>query len=74
MTRVEPSEGEPWPAERSGHAACCLGCAGGHIHLLVTGGRDKRDKILKDIWIFNLSLQKWKEVREIKLTYIIVKV
>ena len=64
MTRVEPREGEPWPAERVGHAACCLG---DQIHLLVTGGRDKDGKILKDIWLFNLSLQKWKEVRLIYL-------
>ena len=62
---MEPREGEPWPVGRCGHAACCLGYGGDHIHLLITGGA--RDfKLLKGIWLFNLSLKKWKEVR---LTY-----
>ena len=60
---MEPSEGEPWPVGRSAHAACCLGYAGDHIHLLVTGGVGRNGKLIKDIWLFNLSLKKWKEVR-----------
>ena len=60
---MEPREHEPWPVERADHAACCLGYAGDHIYLLVTGGIDGGGKILKDIWLFNLSLKKWKEVR-----------
>ena len=60
---MEPCEGEPWPAGRSGHAACCLGYAGDHTHLLVTGGIDRGDKTLNDTWLFNLSLKKWKQVR-----------
>ena len=60
---MEPREGEPWPVGRDAHAACCLGYAGDHIHLLVTGGNDDDGKILKDSWLFNLSLKKWKEVR-----------
>ena len=60
---MEPREGELWPAGRSLHAACCLGYAGDHIHLLVTGGVGKDDKLLTDTWLFNLSLKKWKEVR-----------
>ena len=64
---MEPREGEPWPVERSIHAACCLGYAGDHIHLLVTGGRGRDDKALRDIWLFDLSLKKWKEVRAIML-------
>ena len=62
---MEPREGEPWPVERDAHAACCLGYAGDHIHLLVTGGLGKDNKTLRDIWLFNLSLKKWKEVRHI---------
>ena len=63
---MEPREGEPWPVERWSHAACCLGYAGDHIHLLVTGGLGSDDKPLKDVWLFDVSLKKWKEVRVIK--------
>ena len=62
---MEPREGEPWPVGRDVHAVCCLGYAGDHIHLLVTGGRGRDKKTLRDIWLFNLSLKKWKEVRHI---------
>ena len=63
---MEPREGEPWPVERSSHAACCLGYAGDHIHLLVTGGLGGDGKPLRDVWLFDVSLKKWKEVRVIK--------
>ena len=59
---MEPCAGEPWPVERDYHAACCLGYAGDHIHLLATGGVDGKGKVLSDTWLFNLSLRKWKEV------------
>ena len=59
---MKPGRGEPWPVERDSHAACCLGYAGDHVHLLVTGGLDGNGKVLKDVWLFNLSLKKWKEV------------
>ena len=64
---MEPIEGEPWPVERCRHAACCLGYAGDHIHLLVTGGINRNGKALKDVWLFDLSLKKWKEVRLINI-------
>ena len=60
---MEPSEGEPWPAERSHHAACCIGYAGDHIHLLVSSGVGRDGKTLNDVWLFDLSLKKWREVR-----------
>ena len=60
---MEQSEGELWPVERLGHAACCLGYAGDHIHLLITGGMDRDGKPQKDIWLFDLLFNKWKEVR-----------
>ena len=60
---MEPCEGEPWPAGRSRHAACCLGYAGDYIHLLISGGIDQDDKILNDTWLFNLLSKNWKEVR-----------
>lgn len=60
---MEPRDGEPWPAGRSGHAACCLGYAGDHIHLLISGGIGGGNKPLEDIWLFNLLLEQWKEVK-----------
>ena len=51
--------------ERDDHAACCLGYAGDHTHLLVIGGR-RGNKTLKDLWLFDYSLKKWKEVRLIQ--------
>ena len=63
---MEAGEGEPWQVGRADHAACCLGYAGDHIHLLVTGGADRDNKTLKDLWSFDLSLKKWKEVRLFK--------
>ena len=62
---MEPREGEPWPVVRDDHAACYLGYAGDHIHLLVTGGTGGDGKPLKDVWLFDLLLKKWKEVRVI---------
>ena len=60
---MQPSEGDPWPAERDNHAACCIGYAGDHIHLLVSGGVGGNGKPLNDVWLFDLSLKKWREVR-----------
>ena len=60
--KVEPLEGELWPRERDGHAACCLGYDGDHPHLLIHGGRGKDNKTLNDMWLFNLSSRKWQEV------------
>ena len=60
---MEQLDSEPWPAERAGHAACCFGYGGDHTHLLVTGGRGRDGLALKDMWLFNLLLRKWKEVR-----------
>ena len=65
---MEPGEGEPWPAERASHAACCIGYAGDHIHLLVSGGIVGDNKPLNDVWLFDLSLKKWREVRLIKFS------
>ena len=66
IAKVEPRDGELWPVERSSHAACCLGYAGDHIHLLIYGGVSNDDKVLNDMWLFDVSLKKWKEVRLIK--------
>ena len=60
---MEQGEGEPWPVERLYHTACCLGYAGDHVHLVVFGGVSRDSKALKDMWLFNVQLKKWKEVR-----------
>ena len=60
---MEQVRGEPWPAERSRHAACCLNFGEYHPHLLVSGGTNKEKKILADMWILDVDNRKWKEVR-----------
>ena len=66
MSKVEPHDGESWPFGRCNHAACCLGYAGDHIHLLVSGGIGNDGQVLNDMWLFDISLKRWKEVRHIK--------
>ena len=62
ITKLERQEREPWPVGRSDHAACCLGFGSQHPHLLVTGGRDNKDKTLRDAWLFDVTNRRWKEV------------
>ena len=54
-------EGETWPVGRCEHAATCLGY-GSQPQLLVTGGRDRNDKVLCDIWLLNVQSGRWREV------------
>ena len=63
ITKVEPHDGEPWPVGRSAHAACGLGYAEDHIYLLISGGLNNDGQVLNDMWLFDVSLKKWKEVR-----------
>ncbi len=62
MTKVEPVEGEPWPVGRAVHAACCIHYGEDHPQLLVHGGRDDNDSILRDMWILDIDTGKWTEV------------
>lgn len=62
--KLERPEGAPWPAERSGHAACCLNYAQDHPQVLVTGGLDDNDKTLHDKWILDVKSGRWREVRD----------
>ena len=63
FTVVVQREGEPWPVERYNHAACCIGYTGDHVHLLVCCGLGRDGNILEDMWLFNVSSKRWKEVR-----------
>ena len=62
MTKVEPEPGDPWPVERSSHAACCLNYDEDHPKLLISGGLDKDDNVLGDMWILDVDSGKWTEV------------
>ena len=62
ITKLERQEREPWPVERAGNAACCLGFGSQHPHLLVTGGLGNDDKTLRDAWLFDVTNRSWKEV------------
>ncbi len=62
MTKVEPVEGEPWPVERSSHAACCLNYGRDHSQLLVYGGVDNKSNVLRNMWVLDVDIVKWTEV------------
>ena len=63
-TKLERAEGAPWPAERSTHAACCLNYGQDHPQLLVTGGLDRNDNTLNDMWILDVKSGRWREVKD----------
>ena len=65
ITKLERLEREPWPIERTYHAACCLGFDSQHPHLLVTGVLDTDNKALRDAWLFHVTNRRWKEVSEV---------
>ena len=47
---------------RSSHAACCLNYGEEHPQLLVSGGLDKDEKTLSDLWVLDVEAGTWKEV------------
>ncbi len=57
-----PVEGEPWPVERSRHAACCLNYGQDHSQLLVHGGVGKGTNVLGDMLILDIDTGKSAEV------------
>ncbi len=59
---MKPVQGEPWPVERSFHAACCLNYGHDHPQLLVYGGVDDGNKTLGDMWILDVDTVQWSEV------------
>ena len=59
---MKPVQGEPWPVERSAHAACCLNYGQDHPQLLVYGGRGKSRDTLEDMWMLDVDIGKWTAV------------
>ncbi len=59
---MKPVQGEPWPVERSVHAACCLNYGQDHPQLLVYGGQDNDVTALGDMWTLNVDTVQWTEV------------
>ena len=62
-TKLNKSGGGPWPEERSSHAAVCLNYGQQYPQLLVTGGVDRQDKPLADVWILDIERGSWRKVR-----------
>ena len=58
---MDPQEGEPWPVERSYHAAVCVGY-GDRPQVLVTGGWNGSLNTLSDMWLLDVDTGKWREV------------
>ena len=67
-SKLEKSEGAPWPEERCDHAACCLNYGQQHPQLLVTGGVNRALRILEDAWILDVDCKKWRKVRKVYCT------
>ena len=62
-TKLNKSGDGPWPEERAGHAAVCLNYGQQYPQLLVTGGVDRQDKPLADVWILDIETGSWRMVR-----------
>ena len=73
-TKLEKTEGAPWPVGRDSHAACCLNFGEEDPQLLVTGGVDESVKVtggvdnngntLSDAWILDVKSRRWREVSD----------
>lgn len=51
------------------HAACCLAYSTKNPHLLISGGRLDQSMPHGDVWLFNVNLREWNEVRIIVYTH-----
>ena len=60
---MEPTQGDQWPEARTDHSACCLNTGEDHPMVLMSGGLDKSNKILGDMWILDVESGKWTKVR-----------
>ena len=61
--KLTKSGGGPWPEERDSHEACCLNYGQQFPQLLVTGGLDRQNKPLSDVWILDIERGRWRKVR-----------
>ena len=59
---MEPVQGEPWPFNRAGHAACCLNYGKEGPQVLISGGVSRFNSIYKDMWLLDVNSGKWKQV------------
>ena len=50
------------PVARSGQAACCLNYGEDRPVLLVSGGVDKDNHVLNDLWMLDVNTGRWTEV------------
>ena len=62
-TKLNKSGDGPWPEEMADHAAVCLNYGQQYPQLLVTGGLDRQDKPLADVWILDIERGNWRKVR-----------
>ena len=62
MIKLERKRGQPWPAARGSHAACCLGFESEHPQLLIIGGLDSFYVTIGDAWIYDINSHSWTEV------------
>ena len=60
---MKPAQGDQWPEARAVHSACPLNYGEEHSTVLVSGGVDKGDDVLGDMWILDVDSGKWTEVR-----------
>ena len=60
---MEPLPGVPQPVERAYHGACCLNYGKDNPKLLISGGLDNGNNVLRDMWILDVNSGKWTEVR-----------
>ena len=61
-TKLEPVAGQPLPLPRSQHAACCLNFGSDRPQVLVVGGRDSSNRVLRDAWLFDVHSCHWRQV------------
>ena len=66
--KLNKSGDGPWPEERSSHAACCLNYGQQFPQLLVSGGVDRENMPLADLWILDIERVNWREASEIIAT------
>ena len=62
-TKLNKSGGGPWPQDRSCHAAVCLNYGQRNPQLLISGGLDRQNKQLADVWILDVETGSWRMVR-----------